>query len=129
PVNRCPLMDGSVFFCLAASYAVALVLDLWHLSRRRPVHRLAANIFGGAGLLAHPIFLAVQRPPLAWQYGLLLVLAWILAIFYLYGSIHHARQAWGILVLPVVLALVVLAGVFGPPTDADGGRVPGLFSL
>src|SRR5215813_10226721 len=123
------LMERVTQFCFAASYAVALSLELWHLYHRRPIHRVMANVFGGAGLLAHTIYLAVQRPPLGWQYGLLLVLAWILAIFYLYGSIHHARQAWGIFVLPVVLALVVLAGVFGPPTDADGGRVTGLFSL
>ena len=55
------------------------------------------------GLLAHTIYLAVQRPPLGWQYGLLLALAWILAIFYLYGSVHHARQAWGIFVLLLYL--------------------------
>jgi len=122
-------MERVTLFCFAASYAVALGLELWHLYRRRPVHRLAANLFGGAGLLAHTIYLAVQRPPLAWQYGLLLALAWILAIFYLYGSIHHARQAWGIFVLPVILVLVGLATAFGPPTDSEGGRVSGLFSL
>src|SRR5262249_37722205 len=123
------LMERVTLFCFAASYAVALSLELWHLYHRRPIHRVMANVFGGAGLLAHTIYLAVQRPPLGWQYGLLLALAWILAIFYLYGSVHHARQAWGIFVLPLVLALVVLAGVFGRPTDADGGRVTGLFSL
>src|SRR5260370_41762794 len=75
------------------------------------------------------IILAVWRPPLASQYGLMLALAWVLAIFYLFGSIHHARQAWSIFVLPVVLGLVCLASVFGAPTNADGERVTGLFSL
>src|SRR5438067_10662973 len=123
------LMERVTLFCFAASYAVALGLELWHLYQRRPIHRLMANIFGGAGLLAHTIYLAVQRPPLGWQYGLLLALAWILAIFYLYGSVHHARLAWGVFVLPLVLALVGLAGVFGPPTDDEGGRLTGLFPL
>src|SRR5438094_862225 len=118
-------MEKVTLFCFAASYAAALGLELWHLYRRRPVHRLAANLFGAAGLLAHTIYLAVQRPPLAWQYGLLLTLAWVLAVFYLYGSLHHRRQAWGIFVLPLILALVGLATAFGPPTEPDGGRVSG----
>src|SRR5438270_304289 len=123
------LMERVTLFCFAASYAVALSLELWHLYQRRPIHRLMANVFGGAGLLAHTIYLAVQRPPLGWQYGLLLALAWILAIFYLYGSVHHARHAWGIFVLPLVLVLVGLATAFGAPTGPEGGRVSGLFSL
>ncbi len=121
-------MERVTLFCFAASYALALGLELWHLSHRRPVHRLAADLSGGAGLLAHTIYLAVQRPPLASQYGLLLALAWVLAIFYLYGSIHHARHAWGVFVLPVVLALVGLATVFGPPTDPEGAPLTGIFA-
>jgi ABC-type transport system involved in cytochrome c biogenesis permease subunit len=108
-------MERVTLFCFAASYAVALGLELWHLYQRRPVHRLAANIFGGAGLLAQTIYLAVQRPPLALQYGLLLVLAWILAIFYLSEALHHGGQAWGVFVLPILLVLVLLAYLLEPP--------------
>jgi ABC-type transport system involved in cytochrome c biogenesis permease subunit len=122
-------MERVTLFCFAASYTVALGLELWHLFRRRPVHRLAAELFGGAGLVAHTIFLAVHRPPLASQYGLMLTLAWILAVFYLSASLHHRRQAWGIFILPVILCLVGLATAFGPPTDAEGVRRSGLFSL
>src|SRR5689334_23045941 len=110
-------MERVTLFCFAASYAVALGLELWHLFRRRPVHRLLANLFGAAGLLAQTIYLAVQRPPLGGQYGLLLVLAWIPAIFYLFGSLHHTRLAWGVFVLPVILTLVALAAVFGPSPE------------
>jgi ABC-type transport system involved in cytochrome c biogenesis permease subunit len=122
-------MERVTLFCFAASYLVALMLELWHLSHRRPVHRLVANLFGAAGLLAHTVYLAVQRPPLAQQYGLLLALAWVLAIFYLYGAVHHARQAWGVFVLPVILALIGLANLFGPTLNAEGTRVTGLFSV
>lgn len=120
-------MEKVTLFCFAASYAAALGLELWHLFRRRPVHQLAANLFGCAGLLAQTIFLAVQRPPLSSQFGLLLVLSWILAIFYLFGSFHHTRQAWGIFILPVILVLVGLATVFGPPLDEEGAHVKGIF--
>ena len=84
--------------------------------------RLLAVGFGAAGLLAHTLFLASKRPPLAWPFGWLLLLSWVLAIFYLYGSLHHRRLAWGVFVLPVVLGLVALGGLGAwidpPPPDA-----------
>jgi ABC-type transport system involved in cytochrome c biogenesis permease subunit len=49
-----------------------------------------------------------------------LFLSWIIAVFYLYGSIHHRRQAWGFFVLPLVLGLIGLADLFplvGPNSD------------
>ncbi len=99
-------------FCFAASYAVALSLELWHLVRPRPILRYVAIGFGTAGALAHLFYVAVQPLPLAAPAGSLLLLALILAIFYVYGSIHHHRVAWGLFVLPVVLGLVVLAVLF-----------------
>src|SRR5262249_11154625 len=42
-------------------------------------------------------------------------LAWILAIFYLYGSLHHGRLAWGVFVLPLIVGLVGLGAALGPP--------------
>src|SRR5919199_555134 len=113
-------MERVTVFCFLASYGVALGLELWHQSRPRPVLRLLALGFGAAGLLTQTIFLAVQRPPLIWQFGWMLFLAWVLAIFYLYGSVHHRRQAWGVFVLPLVLGLVVLATAFGRPGPGEG---------
>ena len=75
--------------------------------------------FGAAGLLAHTIFLLMQRPTLAMPYGSLLLLAWVLAVFYLYGSIHHRRLAWAVFVLPMVLGLVIFAGQFAPGERND----------
>jgi ABC-type transport system involved in cytochrome c biogenesis permease subunit len=104
--------------CFGASYALALALELLFLFRPRPVLRLCATLLGGAGLLAHTLFLghallgSDQAPALASQFGSLLVLAWILAIFYVYGAIHHRKQAWGVFVLPVILLLVGLAATF-----------------
>src|SRR4051812_48365829 len=102
-------------FCFAASYALALVLELVNLLRPRKLLRALRAVSGGAGLLAHTLFLLVQRPALVSQYGSMLFLAWILAVFYLYGALHHGKQAWGVFVLPVVLGLVALAPAFGKP--------------
>lgn len=119
-------MDKVSLYCFALSYAVAFGLELWHLYRRRPVHQLAANLFGAAGFFAQTIFLVARRPPLAWQFGLLLVLAWVLAVFYLFGALHHTRQAWGVFVLPVLLVLVGLAFLF-QPTEAESKLRVGIF--
>src|SRR5438132_13839903 len=116
-------MDRITLFCFGASYAVALALELIQLFWPRAVQRLLAALFATAGLLAHTLFLAVQRPPLREPYGSLLFLAWILAVFYLYGSVHHRRLAWGVFVLPVLLGIVMLAALSGrPPHNVSGRR-------
>jgi ABC-type transport system involved in cytochrome c biogenesis permease subunit len=114
-------MERVTVVCFMASYMVALGLEVWHLLRPRPVFRLISLGFGAAGLLAQTIYLAVQRPPLVWQFGWMVCLAWILAIFYLYGSLHHRRLAWGVFVLPVILGLLGLGALFGPPPLGSEG--------
>jgi ABC-type transport system involved in cytochrome c biogenesis permease subunit len=111
-------MDHVTIVCFVASYAAALLLELLYQIRPLRLVRWLALAFGAAGLTAQTIFLAVQRPPLIWQYGWMLFLAWILAIFYLIGSIHHRRLSWGLFVLPLVLGLVGLGAAFGRPSDS-----------
>src|SRR5262249_38549308 len=105
-------------FCFAASYVLALVLELAQLLSPRPLLRWAGLACGAAGLLAHTLFLLIQRPPVATPKGSLLLLAWVVAVFYLYGAVHHRKMAWAIFVLPLALGLVVLAGLF-PPESSD----------
>jgi ABC-type transport system involved in cytochrome c biogenesis permease subunit len=112
-------MERVTVVCFLASYAVALGLEVWHQLRPRPVLRLLGLAF--AGLLAQTIYLAVQKPPLVWQAGWMLFLSWVLAIFYLAGSVHHRRQAWGLFVLPLMLVLIGLASAFGPPPSGSAG--------
>jgi ABC-type uncharacterized transport system permease subunit len=102
--------------CFLASYALALALELLHQARPRPVLRLLAFLAGSAGLVAQTIFLATHHPPLAWRFGWLVLLTWILAIFYIAGVLHR-RQAWGIFVLPLILALLGLAVAFDQPGE------------
>ncbi len=117
-------IEGITVFCFGASYAVALGLEVLQLLKPRAFQRLLITIFGLAGLLAHTSYLTVQQPSLSSQFGSLLFLAWILAVFYVYGSVHHRRVAWGIFVLPLVLGLIILAEIYKP-----GASSPGLESL
>src|SRR4051812_47876930 len=102
-------LERVTIFCFAASYGVALILELWHLARPRPILRYISVAFGAAGLLAHGAYVLVQQPSLVTPAGSLLFLALILAVFSVYGSIHHSRLAWGLFVLPVVCSLIGLA--------------------
>jgi ABC-type transport system involved in cytochrome c biogenesis permease subunit len=119
---------GVNLFWFAASYALALGLELWHQFRPRPVLRYAAVGFGAAGLLAHTLYLATVRPALAGQFGWMLFLSWILAVFYLYGTLHHGRIAWAVFVLPLVLGLVGLAKLFEPATAGTRGAEASLWA-
>jgi ABC-type transport system involved in cytochrome c biogenesis permease subunit len=105
-------MEGVTRFCFAASYAVALMLELLQLLRPRPAQRWLSTVFGAAGLFAQTLFLFVHWPNPALPSGSLLLLAWVVAVFYLYGSLHYRRSAWGVFVLPLVLGLVVLSDAF-----------------
>lgn len=114
-------LGGATVLCFAGSYAIALALEAARLlGPRRPVMRALGHAFGAAGILAQMVYLAVHPPALASVRGSLLVLSLILAIFYLYGSIHHGRLAWGLFVLPLVLGLVALAEL-DPDRGADRG--------
>ncbi len=122
------MLDRVTIVCFLASYTTALALELLFQVRRREVVRWAALGFGAAGLTAQTIFLAVHQPPLIRQFGWMLFLAWILAIFYLIGSVHHRRLSWGLFVLPLVLGLVVLGAIFGR-ADGDNPRSENLLPI
>jgi ABC-type transport system involved in cytochrome c biogenesis permease subunit len=121
------MLDGISRLCFGASYALALMLELLQLFWPRPIQRLLATAFGVTGLFTHTVYLAVQ--PLTSQYGSVLLLAWILAIFYVYGSIHHRHLAWGVFVLPLILGLVGLTLVFPADSDDTNPLFPALGSL
>ena len=57
----------------------------------------------------------INQPTPASPFGSLLLLAWVLALFYLYGTVHYAKQAWAVFVLPVVIGLVGLSLVTQEP--------------
>ena len=100
---------GVTHACFGLSYLLALACELARARRPVPGLRAAGLAFGAAGLFAHTVYLTVHHPTPAAPYGSLLLLAWVLAVFYLYGTVHHARRAWAVFVLPVVLGLVGLS--------------------
>ncbi len=101
------LIQGIHHYCIALSYLCAFLLELARLFWPARGWRGAGLAFGCAGLFAHTAYLLVHQPSPAEPSGSLLLLAWVLAVFYLYGSFTHAKQAWAVFVLPVVIGLVV----------------------
>lgn len=117
-------LQGVSHTCFGLSYLLALVLELARLRWPRAGLRTAGLIAGAVGLLTHTAFLAIHHPSLAAPYGSLLLLAWVLAVFSFYGSLHHPRQAWGIFVLPVVVGLVGLSLALVSSDGASAVDVP-----
>jgi ABC-type transport system involved in cytochrome c biogenesis permease subunit len=104
-------------FCFAASYAVSLAVDVARLLAGRPWLRWASLGCAAAGLIAHSLYVFGHPLPLQTAFGSLIFLAWILAVFSIYGTLHHSRLAWGLFVLPLVLGLLCLAALFRDATQ------------
>jgi ABC-type transport system involved in cytochrome c biogenesis permease subunit len=114
-------MDRVTTLCFFASYSLALALEVLYLRFGRPIVRALTLLAAGAGLVAQSIYLYLHKPPLIWPFSWLLFVAWILAVFYLCGAIHHRKQSWGVFVLPLVLGLLGLGMLFGKPPDGTRG--------
>src|SRR5947209_7563432 len=107
-------------FCFGASYAVAFLLEVAQALKPRPLLRWLSLGFGAAGLFAHTLFLIFRQPTIAAPFGSLLLLAWVVAVFYFYGTMHHRGQAWAVFVLPLALILIGLSSLFpdsGPSAE------------
>lgn len=116
-------LSGITHACFGLSYLAAFTCEAARARWPRAGLRAAGLALGAAGLFAHTAYLAVNQPTPAAPYGSLLLVAWVLAVFYLYGTVHHARQAWAVFVLPVILGLVGLS--LALVHTADGTTVPG----
>lgn len=110
-------LQGITHACFGLSYLLALGLEIARLVWPARGWRVAALVAGFAGLFAHTAFIAYHQPSPATPYGSLLLLAWILALFYLYGTVHYAKQAWAVFVLPVVIGLVGLSLALATTAD------------
>jgi ABC-type transport system involved in cytochrome c biogenesis permease subunit len=122
-------MSGISITCFAASYSVVLLLELSRLLFRSGIRGAIMLGFAGAGLFAHTVYL-VERAisakgyPLSSEQDWYLVGAWILAAMYLYLTAYHRDNAFGVFLLPLVLALVAAGTWLADPTPFE--RQPAL---
>jgi ABC-type transport system involved in cytochrome c biogenesis permease subunit len=110
------MFEHMTLACFGATYAIALLLEAIGFWRPMRLLQISAGIIGAAGLVAHTLYLSSHQPALTSTFGSALYLSWALAVFYVVGTVHHRRQAWGIFALPVILGLIV-AAVISRPAD------------
>ncbi len=115
------MLSGIGVICFAASYAVALGLEITRLLFRSGIRGMVMVGFAAAGLFAHTLFLthlAVTESglPLSSMRDWYLLAAWVLAAIYLYLSVYHPKTPFGLFILPLVLGLVGVARFFADTT-------------
>lgn len=102
-------LDGISVLCFGASYVLAFLLEVAALIWPGQVSRWLRRGVAAAGTVAQIIYVSRNAMPLAGGHSILMLLSLILSIYYLSGTFHYARTAWGLFVLPVILALVAVA--------------------
>src|SRR6186997_2487468 len=98
--------------CFAASYGVALLLEVSRLFFRLPVRLVVMLGFGVAGLIAHTLFLwnhaqSGSGVPFSSFHIWFLLAAWLLALAYVGLAAARPQSSIGIFMLPVLLALIL----------------------
>jgi len=121
------MLSGVSIIYFAASYAVALVLEISRLLFRSSVRRLVRLGFAAAGLVAHSAFLYYRAvnatgAPLSSEKDWYLVAAWALVVVYLYLALFHPKAPFGLFLLPLALGLIATATFLAP--DVPLGREP-----
>lgn len=109
------MLSGISIFCFAASYSLALLLEVVRIVLRR--YRLplrTAAFVALAGFVAHTIFLAhrasvSEASPLSSEFDWYLLASWTLAALYVSLAIARPNMALGLFLLPAVLALIGVA--------------------
>ena len=108
------MLSGVSTICFAASYAVALMLEISRLLFRSGVRGAVMLGFAAAGLVAHTAFLYYQAineagAPLSSERDWYLVAAWVLVVVYLHLAILHPKVPFGLFLLPLALGLIAAA--------------------
>lgn len=119
-------MDRLSVLCFGGTYGLALASELARFVVRGPARwyaTLALTALAWAVQTAYLGNLAARsgQLPVTTVFESLIVLSWVLAAVGLYLIVRSPRPvAVGVFVLPVVLALVVVAGVWAPREDWAG---------
>ena len=111
------MLSGVSVVCFAASYTVALILEITRLLFRSGVRGAIMLGFAGLGLFAHTVFLvnralSMHESPLSSEMDWYLLAAWALVAVYLYLVWYHPKTPFGLFLLPLALALIGLAAGF-----------------
>lgn len=115
------MIAGITITCFTASYLLALGAEIARFGFRARVRTWLNVAFALAGLLAHTLYLwkraneALQLnvPLFSGWYDWCLLAAWILAAAYVSLMLRHAENAVGLFLLPLILALIILAVSMG----------------
>ena len=113
------MLSGISIVCFAASYSVALCLEISRLFLRVSLRTAVMVLFVVAGLIAHSFYLGHEAriglsggaPLSSWYHGCLIV-AWLLAVVFLAISLQKKPTALGLIFLPTILALILVAQLF-----------------
>jgi hypothetical protein len=120
------MLSGISIVCFAASYAIALVLEISRLFFRAPVRLVVILLLAAAGLAAQTIYLfnraAGAGLPLSSWYDWFLVAAWVLAATYLGMVATRPQTAVGLFALPLVLLLIAVAYFWADNTAFPRGQ-------
>lgn len=105
------MLSGVGIVCFAASYAVALALEVSRIFFRSGIRGAVMLGFAAAGFFAQTVFLIHRAAeatgsPLSSKQEWYLVAAWLLAGVYLYLAYFHPKNAFGVFLLPLVLGLI-----------------------
>ena len=111
------MLSGVGILCFAASYTVALVMEVSRLAFRSGLRGVAMLGFAGAGLVAHSAYLYYRAThadgsPLSSEHDWYLIAAWVLVATYLYLVYYYPQAAFGVFLLPMVLGLIATARFF-----------------
>lgn len=108
--------------CFAASYGIALFLELLRVFGSVRIHRMVIVGAAMAGLVAHGMFIVLQSnsgtPYSVWYFGSL-VLAGVLSVVFIWRIVNSRKSIAGLLLLPTSLALIAVAESFPRVTDSD----------
>lgn len=131
--NWYAMQSGINIICFAASYAVALVLEIVGLWRPLKLGRQAEITAAGIGLIAHTWYFGVRvahqpAAPLSSQQEWFLLAAWLLAAVYVVAQIYQPRKSLGLFLLPGVLGLIG-AGTLAPSQPLAVYEAPRVWGL
>jgi ABC-type uncharacterized transport system permease subunit len=126
--------------CFAASYGVALALELSRLLFRSGIRGAVMIGFAVAGLFAHTVYLFYRTlefyqnsggggSPLSSKQEWYFIAAWLLVVVYLYLTCYHPKVPFGLFILPLVLGLIAVGTFLADPRPFPRGPASKMWGL